>query len=333
MSGDPHVPRVARAGVVAGAPLDALIADADGLARRWAIALINLRPLERIAEIPLDTFALKAPPLCALVVQSLGSDAELERMTGRSPADGGEDFALAPTLRALAGARGAPAAVEAVEALRGVLWEALLGELHWPVADRSPSRLVADLADRLAYVCASVLAASLAQDPVAVADEFEVVTTPGTVPVDEVDRPSRRARVVLIDERGDAPAPDVAISPTAAADGLEDRVAERGRSQGAGAHVQVPRRTASSGTRSDAGPPIDRRDQSRASGTPRTRARPLPWDTPLRADDADDAEAAASALGEGRTRQGGEDEAGEGGMASHPTIRVTRRTTPVDGAA
>src|ERR1039457_5903228 len=99
MSGDPHVPQAARAHAIADPPLDALIADADGLARRWAIALINLRPLERIGEIPLEAFALKAPPLCALVVRSLASDAELERMTGRSSAGGREDAAPAGTLR------------------------------------------------------------------------------------------------------------------------------------------------------------------------------------------------------------------------------------------
>src|ERR1039458_3804791 len=171
MSGDPDVPHAPRARAVADAPLDALVADADHLARRWAIALINMRPLERIGEIPLEAFALEAPPLCALAVRSLGSDAELERMTGRGSLGGREDSMSARTLRALAGAHDDPAAVEAVEALRGVLWEALLGELHWPIADRSPARLVADLSDRLAYVCASLLAASLARDPAARADE------------------------------------------------------------------------------------------------------------------------------------------------------------------
>jgi hypothetical protein len=330
MSGDHHVPRAQRARAVADAPLDALIADADDLARRWAIALINQRPLERIGEIPLEAFAQKAPPLCALIVRSLGSDAELERITAQDSVGGREDSAPARTLRALAGARSGPGAVEAVEALRGVLWEALLGELHWPVADRSPSRLLADLADRLAYVCASVLAASLAQDPVAVSAQFEVVRTPEAAAADELDRPTRRARVVLIDERADAPARQAATSPTAPAHGLDDRVAERGRSQGAGGRGHVDRRAASSGTWSDRVPPIDRLDEARASGVPSTRARPLPWDTPLRADRADEA---ASAFREGRTKKGGEDAAGEdAAAASHPTIRVTRRTTPVDGA-
>jgi len=334
MNGDPDVPRAPRARVVADLPLDALIADADGLARRWAIALINMRPLERISEIPLEAFALKAPPLCALAVRSLGSDAELERLTGRSSAHEHADSTPARTLRALAGARGGPAAVEAVEALRGVLWDALLGELHWPIVDRSPARLVADLADRLAYVCASVLAASLAQDPAAPADEFEIVTARRGEAVSELDRQSPGAQVVLIDERGDVPARPSGASPTARTQGFEDRVSERGAAEGAGGHGRAVRRTASSGNWSDRGLPIDRPEESRASGTPPSRARPLPWDTPLRADRTDEA---ASAFGEGRNdrTEAGEDRTGEGGAAAggHPAMRVTRRTKPVDGAA
>jgi len=340
MSGDPHVPRAQRARAVADAPLDAVIAYADDLARRWAIALINQRPLERIGEIPLEAFAREAPPLCTLVLRSLGSDAELERITGRGSAGIHDDSAPTGTLRALAGARSAPAAVEAVEALRGVLWDALLSELHWPAADRTRSRLVADLADRLAYVCASVLAVSLAQDPVAAADEFEVVTTPRAAAVDELDRPSRRARVVLIDEHGDAAAGHAATSQTTQSQGREDRAAEPGRSQGTGGRGTAPRPVASSGAWSDPMPPIDRLDESRASGKAPTRPRPLPWDTPLSAERADLAERAqrgdeaASAVGEDRSRSEGEDAAGEGGSAAdHPAIRVTRRTTPVDGAA
>ena len=132
MSGDPHVPLAQRARAVADAPLDAVIVDADGLARRWAIALINQRPLERIGEIPLEAFAREAPPLCTLVVRSLGSDAELERIIGGGSAGIREDSAPVRTLRALAGAGGGPATVEAGRGPAGILWGALLDELHWP---------------------------------------------------------------------------------------------------------------------------------------------------------------------------------------------------------
>jgi hypothetical protein len=42
-----------------------------------------------------------------------------------------------------------------------VLWEALLDELRWPSPDATAARQVADLADRLAYVCSSALVAAL----------------------------------------------------------------------------------------------------------------------------------------------------------------------------
>ena len=74
-------------------------------------------------------------------------------------------------------------------------------------------------------MCASVLAASLAQDPVAAADEFEVVTTPRAAAVDELDRPSRRARVVLIDEHGMFPLGHAATSQTTPAQSRVDHVA------------------------------------------------------------------------------------------------------------
>src|SRR2546427_5204130 len=73
-----------RARAVAAAPVDALLARADELARRWAIALILALPLERIGEFPLESFARQAPLLCAHVVRALQSDADLERIASRS---------------------------------------------------------------------------------------------------------------------------------------------------------------------------------------------------------------------------------------------------------
>ena len=68
-----------------------------------------------------------------------------------------EGLAPARWISAVAGAPDAGATVQAVEALRGVLWEALLGELSDPTA-----REVGDIADRLAYVCAAALAVAVA---------------------------------------------------------------------------------------------------------------------------------------------------------------------------
>jgi hypothetical protein len=142
---------------VAEVPVDALLARADELARRWVIALILARPLQRLGELPLESLAREAPGLCGQVICALVSDGELERIAPRRGLDGVGRSGWARRLGVLAHARDAPSAVEAVEALRGVLWEALLEELGKPSAQR-----VAELADRLAYVCASGLAAVVA---------------------------------------------------------------------------------------------------------------------------------------------------------------------------
>jgi len=162
-----------RARPVAEAPIGALLARVDELARRWAITLILERPLERIAELHLEMVAREAPALCAQMIRALESDSELEQLAGADAGDGRGQSAASCKLVVLAGA-GEPGSavemVEAVEALRGVLWEALLDELRWPASDWSVARQVADLGDRLAYVCATVLAAAVAVTDAAVTE-------------------------------------------------------------------------------------------------------------------------------------------------------------------
>jgi hypothetical protein len=165
MSSNPRSHPSPRARPVAEAPIAALLARVDELARRWAVALILERPLERIAELHLEMVAREAPALCAQMIRALESDAELERLALKDAGDGRGEAAPAHTLVVLAGAGGAGSAVEmveAVEALRGVLWEAMLDELRWPASDRSVARQAVELADRLASVCATVLAAAVA---------------------------------------------------------------------------------------------------------------------------------------------------------------------------
>lgn len=116
------------------------------------MALILARPLERIGEIPLEEIALDGPSLCEQTLRALQSDGELDVLTGRTAADGPGRPTPALRLAAIAGAREPEAAVDAVEALRGVLWEALAGELR-----HSPGRELAEAGDRLAHVCAQVL--------------------------------------------------------------------------------------------------------------------------------------------------------------------------------
>jgi GGDEF domain-containing protein len=156
MVDDRRVHPAPRARAVLDPALESVLARADDLAKRWTIALIGARPLDAMASVPLEDLAREAPALCAQTLRALQSDVELERLTGSGPGSGREASATARKLAAMAGARDGVAAVEAVEALRGVLWEALLDELSAPSA-----RLLADISDRLAYVCACALAATI----------------------------------------------------------------------------------------------------------------------------------------------------------------------------
>ncbi len=186
--------------MVAELACDASIARADELARRWAIALILARPLDGIGEIPLEDLAREAPSLCEQALRAMQSDGELERLTGRGASTGRERSAAARRLAAVCGARGPAALVEAVEALRGVLWEALLDQLTEPSA-----RLIGDMGDRLAYVCAAMLAAAvetIAPATVARAHEGVAESDPHAPAAHEharVSSPSGDA--VIVDER------------------------------------------------------------------------------------------------------------------------------------
>lgn len=148
---------VARANAVADLPIDAALARADELARRWASALVIASPLERLGEIPLEDLAHEGPTLVAGLLRALVSDAGLEQLLAGAAGAAAEQPAPAARLGAIAGARDAAAAVRAVEALRGVLWEALLEEMPTP-----SSRQLGEVADRLAYVCASASARTIA---------------------------------------------------------------------------------------------------------------------------------------------------------------------------
>lgn len=157
VSDDSRSRRMPRARPVVDLPSERLLAGADELARRWAVALILIRPLDGVAAVPLETLIDEAPTLCAQVVRALESDLELDRLTGVGRR---ADSAVARRLTVVCGALDELEALEAVEALRGVLWEALRDELCEPSA-----RLVGDACDRLAYVCAEMLAPALAAMP------------------------------------------------------------------------------------------------------------------------------------------------------------------------
>jgi hypothetical protein len=239
---------------VADAPVDALLARANELAGGWASALIAARPLAEMAVVPLEDLAREAPALCAQLARALSSDAELEALLETAAARGtGRDARSEPgALEAwLAPARDASSAVRDVEVLRGLVWEAALGELHQPVPGQ-----VADLSDRLAYVCAALVAALLDRR-----DTAPAAAPPGAPPAPGRERvlyssprmsPGGR-RAVLIDERE---------QPVRSPAG--------GREAPVGVPVATPH-------------PAARSPREREDGFPPAHAtpRPRPWDTPL----------------------------------------------------
>ena len=144
--------RPTRARPVADAPVTALIAGADELAKGWLLELVASGPLAAASGLPLDDLVRDGPALCAAMARALSDDAELARL-----APDGDLTPLAARAAELAGAHDPRAAVAAIDALRRVLWDAALAQ-----APRAPGALVADLADRLAAVCSTVVAAALA---------------------------------------------------------------------------------------------------------------------------------------------------------------------------
>ncbi len=188
------MPTALHARPLAELPIDELAVRAGELARRWATTLILTRPLEQIGEIPLENIALDGPAVCVQVLRAMESDGELDRLTGTGASSGREGSAPARRLAVIAGARDAMSTVEAVEALRRVLWDSLSAELGEP-----SSRLLGDASDRLAYVCAAALAVAVAAvAPESVDEQPEKPDLLGSTPWE--GRPSPRSSAVIVDE-------------------------------------------------------------------------------------------------------------------------------------
>jgi GGDEF domain-containing protein len=250
----PRMQPAPRARPLAGLPVEALAARGGELATRWAAALVLACPPERIGEIPLEDIALDGPALCVQVLRALEADDELHRLTGRWPGSGREASATARRLAAIVGARDAASAAESVEALRGVLWEALAGELG-----AAPARQGADACDRLAHVCAAALAAAVSTmepgEPQLLLDERELevagreraaaperATAPERAAGRVASTPSAVTAAVIVDER---PSPPLRVAagrepPAAAAAGSSPEIAirdERGGGEGPAAWI------------------------------------------------------------------------------------------------
>jgi hypothetical protein len=241
MSRDPRTHSAPRARPVADIALDRLLARDREIARAWAVAMVLTRPLEELVALPLHELSAEAPALCAQALRALGSDAELDRLAaGEGAASAGRDaLAGQRSLATLLGTADPPAAVAAAESLRGVLWQALLDDLSQP-----GPRLLADLADRLSYVCSAILAAALAPSGDG-ALEWEGPTI-------DRDAPGHRP-AVMVDEFEGGAGPRHRVLP---------------REPGA-----PPRRVHAPGEGERTGPPWNR-------PAPPIAPRPLPWDAP-----------------------------------------------------
>ncbi len=144
-------PRRRRARPVSDAPVEALLARDQDLAKGWLLAMVEQSPLEQVPGILSGEFAHAGPRLCAAVVRALAADADLRRLE-----PGGELEPLVSRTAEIAGVREMQASLGAVDALAAVIWSAVRSELGDPDGDQ-----VSELAERLALVSELVRAAVL----------------------------------------------------------------------------------------------------------------------------------------------------------------------------
>lgn len=136
---------------MADAPVDALLARAEDLAKGWLLALLEQAPLERLPQVLAGDLAQEGPRICSAVVRALADDADLRRLD-----TGGALERVVSRVGEIAGASGPEATAASVDALGAVIWSALRSELRDPDPD-----LISASAERLASVMALVRAAAL----------------------------------------------------------------------------------------------------------------------------------------------------------------------------
>ncbi len=147
---DPLAPEPRRPRPVAGLPA----VDSRAVAKSWLLELVAAASLDDAAALPLAELAREGPGLAAAVVAALSDDVALRRLQ-----PGGNLDWLSARTAALAGAAGPGGAVRAAEALR----RAAQAEIR--AAGRIDALTAAELADRLAAVCALIAESAVAPGP------------------------------------------------------------------------------------------------------------------------------------------------------------------------
>ncbi|MGZ4174545.1 MAG: diguanylate cyclase domain-containing protein [Solirubrobacteraceae bacterium] len=177
----PGPPRRRRARPVADAPIEALLARGEDLAKGWLLAVLEDAPLEAAPEIMAGELPRVGPLLCAAVSRSLADERELERLE-----EGGDLEPLAARAGEVVGARSVHDTVRAVEALQAVIWSALREELSYADSD-----LISELAERLALVTDLVRLAAIkrSEGSAAVAETPAAAEAPPQAPEPEPRAP------------------------------------------------------------------------------------------------------------------------------------------------
>jgi GGDEF domain-containing protein len=208
-------PRRRRARPVADAPIDELLSRADELTKGWLLELLEQAELEDAAAIAASPLTREGPRICAAVVQALADDHDLRRLE-----PGG---VLEPLVAGCAEFGGGAGPLVVVDALHGVVWSALRGELR----DADPDQ-VYELAERLTAVTELVRAAALRR---AASFGSEAAAEPAVEqPREEVVPPAPRASVR--DEPRLQAVPDTAPGAALWVEALDEEVA-RSRRTGA----------------------------------------------------------------------------------------------------
>ncbi len=185
--------RARRAGGYGPAAAEPLLAELASqpqeLAKRWAIAMIELAGPDELAAIDLTLIASEGPELIDGVLSGELPGGLLARIAGT---DGG-------------------VLARAAEALRRVLWEAAVEAVPRARSETRAARRLLDSADRIAAACAELLAAAL--DELAAEPAPGAAVTPATATPSPGAGPSAQP-IVIVDEREGAvrPAPEPAAA-------------------------------------------------------------------------------------------------------------------------